>query len=167
MWLIENSENNGQVLPIDSALGTHFTLHFFLYIVWSETHFFPNVVSKPRQTKVIAPHTSMTCYDIPETVFCTSLTFVLSLKYSDPVFCPIHNSTIGWSVFKSCISRLEGTVIPFIHTNGSVCLDSPYVNETTLHFQCSTEPCRDGTACFIKTVVASHKIVLAGIVNSH
>ena len=115
--------------------------------------------SNIRQTRVITPNT-VACYDIPKTDLCTSLTFVLALNNgTDAAFCPIHNSSLGWSAFRSCIDRLESGPTPYIADNGSVCF-SEALNETVFHFQCSTEPCRD--SCFVRAVVSSHRIIIAG-----
>ena len=117
------------------------------------------LASRDRQTRVVAPN-STACYDIPTTQLCTSLTFVLALDNGiDSTFCPIHNSTLGWSAFRSCIDRLESGPKPYIFSNGSVCFIDPR-NQTIFHFQCSTEPCSD--SCFVRTIISSQRIIIAG-----
>ncbi len=119
---------------------------------------------------------SSICYTIPQTDVCSSsLNFVWpSREAGRSCVCPAHHSSAGRWVFESCVQGCRDTVLtPVLTEEGSICISnlSSSLNGSLFHFVCSTEPCgvRHGAPvmCFLKTVIASHMIVLtAGNVPS-
>ena len=114
-----------------------------------------------RQIRVLAPN-STACFNIPQTDICEVLTFVQAQNQENPgVVCPLFDSTVGSMIFQSCAGRLQANPVPYIATNGIVCLNAT-VNETTIHFQCTIDPCVIDS-CLTNVIIWSHRIIIAGM----
>ena len=119
----------------------------------------------------MAPNATV-CYNIPSTDICPyGIRFLWPRAHSEfSCSCPVHNSSDGNTVFNDCIP-CESEITPQFLENGSICFSAPR-NETVVHFECSNnelcifecsgeQPCIE-SECFIRTVLASHKVITSG-----
>lgn len=120
---------------------------------------FSLLVSAALSTTVEAPN-ALVCYKIPR-VCSVNTRFIWSRGDPEhPCTCPVSEDFDG--PFTECVRDRcsDSDIIPQF-SNGNICLFA-IQNESLVHFECDDQyQCVYGQ-CFVRTLLASHKIILAG-----